>query len=149
MKQAHHTARHTARHTEVAVEAAVSVPQVVEYLEQLVAALKSGAVHVHVGAQELVLGPREVVGLKLRARQKGKRQKLALELTWRKKLALPETGLGLEIRAAPPESAPEAIEVVDLAETDGGAGPEQTDTTKGEAHEGEPTTSAADDGTSV
>ncbi len=142
-----------ARHTDLAVEAAVSVPQVVEYLEQLVAALKSGAVHVHVGAQELVLGPREVLGLKLRARQKGKRQKLGLELTWRKKLAQPETGFGLEIRAAPP--APEAIEVVDLAETDGGAGQEQVDTTaaatptKGEAHEGELTTSAADDSTSA
>ncbi|MBA3548063.1 MAG: amphi-Trp domain-containing protein, partial [Nannocystis sp.] len=116
------------------MEAAVSVPQVVEYLEQLVAALKSGAVHVHAGGQELVLGPRDVLGLKLRARQKGKRQKLALELTWRKKQLAPETGLGLEFRAAPPESAPEAIEVVDLADatkgdSDGGAGQEHVDST--------------------
>lgn len=146
-----------ARHTDLTVEAAVSVPQVVEYLEQLVAALKSGAVHVRVGEQELVLGPRGVLGLKLHARQRGKRQKLALELTWRKKLISAEEGLGLEIRATPPETASEAIEVVDLGDADevdrGDRAGEQAvadAAEKGEAHEGElATTSAVDEGTST
>jgi len=146
-----------ARHTDLTVEAAVSVPQVVEYLEQLVAALKSGAVHVRVGEQELVLGPRGVLGLKLHARQRGKRQKLALELTWRKKLISAEEGLGLEIRATPPETASEAIEVVDLGDADevdrgDGAGEQAVADAaeKGEAHEGElATTSAVDEGTSA
>lgn len=146
-----------ARHTDLTVEAAVSVPQVVEYLEQLVTALKSGAVHVRVGEQELVLGPRGVLGLKLHARQRGKRQKLALELTWRKKLVEAEDGLGLEICAAPPETASEAIEVVDLVDLGavgrgGGAGEQSVADAaeKGEAHEGElAATSAVDDGTAA
>jgi len=152
-----------ARPTDLIVEAAVSVPQVVEYLEQLVAALKSGAVHVNIGAQELVLGPRGVLGLKLRARQKGKRQRLALELTWRKKLVTPDEDLGLEIRAAPP-AAPEAIEVIDLDAADsdatevaalgrdGDVGEHGADAAagKGEAHEGELATRAGpDDGSSA
>ncbi len=137
---------------QVIVEAAVPVLQVVEYLEQLVAALKSGAVHVHVGSQAIVLGPRGVLGFELRARQKGKRQKLALELSWRKKLVTPDEDLGLSIRPAPAEAAPEAIEVVDVdttaseaeAEAESDAGAE-----KGEAHEGEPASSPARDDASA
>lgn len=133
----------------ISVEAAVPVPQVVEYLEQLVAALKSGAVHVHVGAQEVVLGPRGVLGLELRASQKGKRQKLALELSWRKKLVAPDEGLGLSIRPAPPEVAPEAIEVIDLDAAEADSASAAADTAaaasagRGEAHEGEPTADPA------
>ena len=139
--------KQTRRHTDLTVEAALTGPQVAEYLEQLAAALKSGAVHVHAGAHELVLGPRDVLGLKLRARQKAKRQKLVLELTWRKKQVSPDESLPLEFRAAPPETAPEAIEVVDLAdatEIDGGptdsaagSGPAGSTASKGEAHEGD------------
>lgn len=132
---------------EVILHAAVPVPQVVEYLEQLVAALKSGAVHVDVGGQEVVLGPRGVLGFELRARQKGKRQKLALVLSWRKKLLAPDAGLELAIRPAPVESAPEAIEVVDLdaAEKQDSAGT-APEVAKGEAHEGERAASPSSDG---
>jgi len=134
---------------EVTVEAAVAVPQVVEVLEQLVAALKSGAVHVHVGSQELVLGPRDVLGLQLHARQRGKRQKLALELSWRKKLAAPEERLDLSIRPAPVEAAPEAIEVVDLdavaTSGDSAGAAADSEAVKGEAHEGEPASSPVGD----
>lgn len=132
---------------EVIVQAAIPVPQVVEYLEQLVAALKSGAVHVNAGSQELVLGPRGVLGFELRARQKGKRQKLALELSWRKRLVSPDEGVELSIRPAPAEAAPEAIEVVDLdaAAPDAEAAPDADTSAKGEAHEGEPAASPASD----
>lgn len=138
------------RNNDLTVEATASVPQVVEYLEQLAAALKAGAVHVHVGAQEIVLGPRGVLGLKLRARQKGKRQKLALELTWRKKLVSPDEGLGLRFAAAPVEAPPEAIEVGDDAEVSAEveAAAEATEVA-GEAHEGELATTSADDETSA
>ena len=130
---------------EVILEAAVPVPQVVEYLEQLVAALKSGAVHVHVGSQEIVLGPRGVLGFEMRARQKGKRQKLALELSWRKKLVAPDEGLDLSFRSAPAEVAPEAIEVVDLdaAEAASAGAAADASSAKGEAHEGEAASSPA------
>jgi len=137
-------------HNEVILESAVPVPQVVEYLEQLVAALKSGAVHVHVGSQEIVLGPRDVLGFELRARQKGKRQKLALELSWRKKLVAPDEGLDLSFRSAP-ELAPEAIEVVDLdaAESDRAGTAADDSADKGEAHEGEPSASPASNDVTV
>jgi amphi-Trp domain-containing protein len=133
---------------EVILEAAVPVPQVVEYLEQLVAALKSGAVHVHVGSQEIVLGPRGVLGFELRARQKGKRQKLALELSWRKKLVAPDESLELAFRSASSEVAPEAIEVVDLetaetAEAASAGTAADVGAEKGEAHEGEATSTSA------
>jgi len=130
-----------ARNKDLTVEATASVPQVVEYLEQLAAALKSGAVHMHIGGQELVLGPRGVLGLKLRARQRGKRQKLALELAWRKKLVSPDQDLGLRFAPAPAEPAPEAIEVVGDAEdaevSAGDAADATEDAARGEAHEGE------------
>ena len=132
-------------HKEITVEAAVPVPQVVEVLEQLVAALKSGAVHVQVGSHELVLGPRGVLGFQLHARQKGKRQKLALELSWRKKLVAPDERLDISIRPAPVEAAPEAIEVVDLdaAEAASAGAAADASAAKGEAHEGEAASSPA------
>lgn len=136
-------------HKEITVEAAVPVPQVVEVLEQLVAALKSGAVHVQVGSHELVLGPRGVLGFQLHARQKGKRQKLALELSWRKKLVAPDERLDISIRPAPVEAAPEAIEVVDVeAEAGDSAGAAvDSEAVKGEAHEGEPAANPVGDDT--
>ena len=69
---------------ELKVEGAVEVPHVIAYLEQLVTALKSGTVRVHRGAEQVILGPRGVIGFSLAASEKGKRQRLALELSWRK-----------------------------------------------------------------
>lgn len=132
-------------HKELIVEAAVPVPQVVEVLEQLVAALKSGAVHVQVGSHELVLGPRDVLGLQLHARQKGKRQKLALELSWRKKRLAADERLDVAIRSAP--AAAEAIELVELDAAEPSAGTAaDAGAEKGEAHEGEaPASPTGDD----
>ena len=72
----------TAGH-DVIVEGATPVSQVIVYLEQLVAALKAGAVHVRHRDDEVVLGPREVVELAVHAKARAKRHKLSLELTWR------------------------------------------------------------------
>ena len=109
----------------------------------------SGAVHVQVGSHELVLGPRGVLGFQLHARQKGKRQKLALELSWRKKLVAPDERLDISIRPAPVEAAPEAIEVVDVeAEAGDSAGAAvDSEAVKGEAHEGEPAANPVGDDT--
>lgn len=74
----------TAGH-DVIVEGATPVSQVIVYLEQLVAALKAGAVHVRHRDDEVVLGPREVVELAVHAKSRAKRHKLSLELTWRRK----------------------------------------------------------------
>ena len=74
----------TAGH-DVIVEGATPVSQVIVYLEQLVAALKTGAVHVRHRDDEVVLGPRDVVELAVHAKARAKRHKLSLELTWRRK----------------------------------------------------------------
>ena len=95
---------------DLTVEGAATVSQVAEYLEQLAQALRTGAVHVQHGDQELVLGPRGVLGLEVRARQRGKRQRLALELTWRRKLLVPDLASALRFAAGPASEASEASE---------------------------------------
>lgn len=105
---------------ELKVEGAVEVPHVIAYLEQLVTALKSGVVRVHRGAEHVVLGPRGVIGFSLAASDRGKRQKLSLELSWRK-YAAPDADLDLVIDPAaelPPARetpAPEASAAADPA----------------------------------
>lgn len=85
---------------ELKVEGAALVPHVIHYLEGLVAGLRSGTVQVSCGEEQLVLGPRGVVGFSLRASERSKRQKLTLELSWRK-LDPPDAAIDLTIGAAP------------------------------------------------
>lgn len=95
---------------ELRVEGAAELPHVISYLEQLAAALRSGAVRVHRGEEVVVLGPRGVIGFSLAVSDRGKRQKLSLELSWRK-LAVPEADLDLVIAPAEvPRPAAEAVE---------------------------------------
>ncbi len=114
------------------VEGAVELPHVIAYLEQLVQALKAGTVRVRQEDEEVVLGPRGVIGFALSARDRGRRQSLALELTWRKFTA-PDPDLDLHIDNV---SAAEATDVpVDA--TPAAAAPATDTDTRGEAHEGE------------
>lgn len=99
------------------VEGAVELPHVIAYLEQLVQALKSGAVRVHRGEEQVILGPRGIVGFSLAAADKGKRQKLALELSWRK-FSAPDQEIDLAIGPAP-EPPPEAEAVSEAAAVEG------------------------------
>lgn len=123
---------------DLTVEGAVELPHVVEYLEQLVQALKAGTARVRQGDKEVVLGPRGVVGFSLSASDRGKRQRLALELTWRKFNA-PDPALDLHISGAP---VADAVEVAASAGEQAGAsvltGAPGTAEARGEAHEGEP-----------
>lgn len=120
------------------VEGAVELPHVVAYLEQLVLALKAGTVRIRQEDEEVVLGPRGVIGFALSARDRGRRQSLALELTWRKFNA-PDPDLDLHIDNAPAAAAatdaPVDASPADLAPA--------TDA-KGEAHEGEPHSAEAE-----
>lgn len=148
----HHPASHTEepepmKHTrkDMKVEGAVELPHVVAYLEQLVQALKAGTVRVRQDDEEIVLGPRGVVGFALSARDRGRRQTLNLELTWRKFNA-PDPELDLHIDAAPSEPAEpaEPAEPTKPAKPDDDAheltatptAPDASDA-MGEAHEGE------------
>jgi len=101
---------------DIVVEGAAPVAQVITYLEQLVDALKSGAVHVRHGDYELVLGPREVIDLSVIAKVRDKRHRLALELTWRRKSHRPDEELELRFAAGPSGGARAEVvtsEVVD------------------------------------
>jgi amphi-Trp domain-containing protein len=94
---------------ELKVDGAVELPRVVEYLEQLVQALKTGTVVVRQGEEQLQLGPRGVVGFALSAREKGKRQELSLALRWRK-FSAPDDDLDLKI--GPPPAPPSVAEAI-------------------------------------
>ncbi|MBK9752771.1 MAG: amphi-Trp domain-containing protein [Nannocystis sp.] len=129
------------------VDGAVELPHVVAYLEQLVQALKAGTVRVRQDDEEIVLGPRGVVGFSLSARDRGRRQTLNLELTWRKFNA-PDPALDLHIDAAPaepaaptePATASEPAADAEAHELPAShATPDAVDASeaKGEAHEGE------------
>jgi len=130
------------------VEGAVELPHVVAYLEQLVQALKAGTVRIRQDDEHIVLGPRGVVGFSLSARDRGRRQSLALELTWRK-FSAPDPELDLHIDAAPADTGADTEAATD-ATTEATDATEVTDTTssapadsspaadaRGEAHEGE------------
>jgi amphi-Trp domain-containing protein len=125
------------------VEGAAPVAHVVAYLEQLAQALKAGTAHVRQGDRQIVLGPSDVVGFSLAACDRGKRQSVTLELTWRKR-NIPATELDLQIGSEATD-ATEVTEVTagtspgleDEASVLTGAPGTDTDTSKGEAHEGE------------
>lgn len=89
---------------EVVVDCATPLVQVVAYLEQLVGALKAGAVHVRHGDREVVLGPRDVLDFSLHAKARNKRHRLSLELTWRRKTHAADAAL--ELSFAGPQLAP-------------------------------------------
>jgi amphi-Trp domain-containing protein len=101
---------------DIVVQAATPVTQVIGYLEQLVHALKVGAVHVRHGDYEVVLGSRDVVDLSVVAKARNKRQRLSLELTWRKKSRFPDDEL--ELAFAPDWSVREAPVVAAEGEAD-------------------------------
>lgn len=122
------------------VEGAVELPHVVAYLEQLVQALKAGTVRIRQDDEHIVLGPRGVVGFSLSARDRGRRQSLALELTWRK-FSAPDPELDLHIDAAPAatEAATEATDATEVTDTTSSAPADSSPAAdaRGEAHEGE------------
>lgn len=128
---------------EVTVEGALELPRVLETLESLVAALKTGSVQVEHDGESIVLGPRGIVGFALSASEKGKRQRLSLEFTWRK-FSAADTEFDLTIKPAD-KSAPALGRVIsDYAaggdgDTEVAEGPaSEPSDTAGEVHEGQP-----------
>lgn len=125
------------------VEGAASVAHVVAYLEQLAQALKAGTAHVRQGDEKIVLGPSGVLGFSLAASDRGKRQSLTLELTWRKR-NVPAADLDLQIGSEAPEVAETATTSADAQELEadasvltGAPGTDSDAGARGEAHEGE------------
>ena len=132
---------------EVTVEGALELPRVIETLESLIAALKTGAVQVQHDGESIVLGPRGILGFELTASEKGKRQRLALEFTWRK-FSAADTEFDLSIKPAPSPALARVISDYASGEAAGDAASandsEASETSEpaaaesaGEAHEGE------------
>ena len=86
---------------DIVVEGTTPVSQVITYLEQLVDALKAGAVRVRQGDDEVVLGPGAVVDLSVHAKARNKRHRLSLELTWRRTPHAPDGDLELQFAPNP------------------------------------------------
>ncbi len=132
---------------EVTVEGALELPRVIETLESLVAALKTGAVQVQHDGESIVLGPRGILGFELSASEKGKRQRLALEFTWRK-FSAADTDFDLSIKPAPSPAFTRVISDYAAGEAAGDAASNDSEASEasepaaagesaGEAHEGE------------
>ncbi|MCB9568340.1 MAG: amphi-Trp domain-containing protein [Myxococcales bacterium] len=68
---------------EVRFSAALTRDQAIATLEALTRALRAGPVRIAADGREVVIAPREVLGLELEVSHKPGKSKLELELTWR------------------------------------------------------------------
>ncbi|MFP5221088.1 MAG: amphi-Trp domain-containing protein [Acidobacteriota bacterium] len=68
----------------IKMEGVMDVKEVVDYLEDVVAGFKAGSVCMTVGEDCLTLRPRGVMDVSLKVSQKKDKEKLALEVEWRR-----------------------------------------------------------------
>lgn len=64
-------------------ESAQDPRSIVKYLQALTAGIERGHLHLGIADHQLELEPGGMIGLEIRARRKGARVKLSLELSWR------------------------------------------------------------------
>ena len=92
--------------SEVSFKAHLELEQVASYLEDLASSLRQGKVYVQQGNQVTELLPTSDVELELEAGGKKQKQKLSIELSWRKQLeTMTREGAGLSIGSQKPEVA--------------------------------------------
>jgi amphi-Trp domain-containing protein len=68
----------------VKVEGVMDTKEIIAYLEDLVAGFKAGSVCMTVGEDCLTLKPRGVMDVALKVSQKKDKEKLSLEVQWRR-----------------------------------------------------------------
>ncbi|MBI4805339.1 MAG: amphi-Trp domain-containing protein [Desulfovibrio sp.] len=68
----------------VKMEGVMDVKEVIAYLEDVVAGFKAGSVCMTVGEDCLTLKPRGVMDVALKVSQKKAKEKIALEVSWRR-----------------------------------------------------------------
>ena len=92
----------------VGVKMTVSLPEAVEYLENLLAGLKSGSIEVRSGEQSVTLVPADMVAMEIEAKVKKGKRKFAYELAWTDPA---EAAISVgEPEPAPAEPAPAKVE---------------------------------------
>jgi len=77
--------------------------QLVSYLEELIKSIKSGTVVVQHGAEHVALTPQDVMELEVEAKQKDNKEKLSLEISWKKSVAAAEAPETFKISSEAPE----------------------------------------------
>ena len=111
----------------VGVKMTVSLPEAVEYLENLLAGLKSGSIEVRSGEQSVTLVPADMVAMEIEAKVKKGKRKFAYELAWTDPAEAVVT-VG-EPAPAPAEPASAKVEKTE-AEAPAESGKEKKDSTK-------------------
>lgn len=76
---------------EAKLKGVMSIDQVVTYLENLVNSLKEGKICVRQGEQFVTLCPDQMVDVEVKATAKKGKEKIALELSWRREALQEET----------------------------------------------------------
>jgi amphi-Trp domain-containing protein len=95
---------------EVSFKGHMELGQFIEYLDALIASLKSGQLVVEYGGESVVLVPQDVVEVELEAKAKEEKEKFELEISWKKgasEVAAP-ADLKISAEAPPAEETPDA-----------------------------------------
>ncbi len=88
---------------DVAMKGIVTNQQAVTYLQDIVSSFKSGIICVQHGEEFVTLKPEDMVFLEIEAEQKKDKERIIIELSWKKGDVLNE-GIDLKISAKEPES---------------------------------------------
>ncbi len=70
--------------SKVKLDGTLEVGQVVSYLENIASGLKAGLINVQLGGESVSLTPPSVVDLEMEVSQKKDKEKLTIELCWKK-----------------------------------------------------------------
>jgi amphi-Trp domain-containing protein len=96
---------HKANKKRIDLKGRTDLAKAIEYLENIVASLKSGTLCVQNGSDEtLTLKPEQAIDLEVNASQRADKESVSLKLSWRKTAAECET-LPLKITSREPEPA--------------------------------------------
>ena len=91
---------------ELSLKGTVDLERAIGYLEDLIASLKAGTVHIQQGDKGLTIHPRDVVDLEVEVEQKKAKEKFTIELAWRNGVTTPTDG-DLVISSEAPEPVEE------------------------------------------
>lgn len=94
---------------EVKLKGVMGRDQVVAYLEDLLAGLKSGKICVQQGEEFVTLCPEQLINVEVQASVKKGKEKFEMELVWRKEEAPVEMS-GTRISASEPEAPEDAAQ---------------------------------------
>jgi len=66
------------------VEGVMELREVIVRLEDVVAGMKKGLVHIRVDKDAVTLSPSSIVAFELKAKQKGDKESFSLKINWRR-----------------------------------------------------------------